>query len=148
MKRARSISKSTESVVAAGSKDEPPKKIAKKRVKSVSTQSPRGRSDSQTSPLSSTPGPLPLAMKPGSVPVSATKLGSLPMHGEHLPEGGPRSVPKFAEKTCGNLRATMSKLKELKMKGVKVRLLTVEGCEGEMKLMLKSCLAATYALRW
>lgn len=114
MKRARSISKSTESV-AVSSKDEPPKKVAKKRVKSV-TQSPRGRSDSQTSPVSSTP----LAMKP-SVPVSATKLGSLPMHGEHLPEGGPRSVPRFAEKTCGNLKAAMSKLKEFKLKGVKVR---------------------------
>lgn len=111
MKRARTVSKSSESVaVHVANKDEPPKKIAKKRVKSV-TQSPnpRSRSDSRSSPV------------PGNTikftaPLSATKLGSLPMYGEHLPEGGPTPIPKLAEKTCGNLRAIMGKLKESKMK--------------------------------
>lgn len=117
MKRTRTISKSTESIVAGG-KDEPPKKISKKRVKSV-TQSPRSRSDSQSSPVSSTPGPVAMVVKL-SAPVSATKLGSLPMYGEHLPEGGPKAIPKLAVKTCGNLTSIMNKLKELKMKGVKV----------------------------
>ena len=112
MKRVRNISRSTENV--AGSKDEPPKKIAKKRVKSVTAQSPtsKGRSDTQSSPVTSTlPGP-PLVR-----PSPASKLGSLPMYGEHLPEGGAHSIPKLADQTCCNLRDIMGKLKEFKMKG-------------------------------
>lgn len=117
MKRARTSSKSSENI-AVGAKDEPPKKVAKKRVKSV-TQSPRGRSDSQSSPVSSTPGPVAMMPK-SSAPLSVIKLGSLPMYGEHLPEGGPKAIPKLAEKTCENLKAIMNKLKDFKVKGSKV----------------------------
>ena len=116
MKRARTTSKSTENIT--GVKDEPPKKVAKKRVKSV-TQSPRSRSDSLSSPVSSIPVPVPMVPK-SSAPVSAAKIGSLPMYGEHLPEGGPKAILKLAEKTCGNLKAVMNKLKDFKVKGSKV----------------------------
>lgn len=119
MKRARNI-RSTENVVV-GSKDEPPKKIAKKRVKSVTAQSPtsKGRSSSDTlsSPVTSTP-----LVRPSPV----SKLGSLPMYGEHLPEGGAHSIPKLADQTCSNLRDIMGKLKESKMKGGKVSYMLVE----------------------
>lgn len=114
MKRSRNVSRSTENVVV-GSKDEPPKKIAKKRVKSVTAQSPtsKGRSscDTQSSPpLTSVPPGPPLVR-----PSPASKLGSLPMYGEHLPEGGAHSIPKLAGQTCSNLRDIMGKLKEFKM---------------------------------
>ena len=115
MKRARTSSKSAETV-AGGAKDEPPKKIARKRVKSVA-QSPLPRPDSQTSPVQ--------AASVKSNVRSATKLGSLPMYGEYLPDGGAVAIPKLAEKTCGNVRDIMEQLKELKTKGGKVSLLCI-----------------------
>lgn len=113
MKRARTISKSTENVVV-GSKDEPPvKKIAKKRVKSVTqTTAPQSQTGSSVVTASSAPG-----VKHGAPFHSILKLGSLPMYGEHLPVEGSSCIPKLAEKTCDNLRVIMSKVRECKLKG-------------------------------
>ena len=111
MKRSRNSSKSSESV-GAGNKDEPPKKL-KKRVKSV-TQSPASQNVSEVQQPAVLPTP---AVKHSPRPNSASKLGSLPMYGEDLPDEGYASVPKLAEKVCGNLRVIMEKVKELKAKG-------------------------------
>lgn len=122
MKRARN--KSTEIVL----KDEPLKKVSKKRVKSItqSPSNPQSHSISLPSPVASVPAPV--VVKP-SVPkplISASKLGSLPMYGEHLPDGGYAEIPKLAEKSCENLRHVMTKIKEFKSKGgSKVSQLTV-----------------------
>lgn len=116
MKRARSISKSSENVVSS-SKDEPPKKVAKKRLKSVN---PQGHSDpalSSPAVAINVPAAPVVHVKPGPTLNSASILGSLPMYGEHLPSEGYVSIPKFAEKTCDNLRVIMAKLKDFKMKG-------------------------------
>ncbi len=111
MKRSRNNSKSSENI-GTGNKDEPPKKIAKKRVKSV-TQSPVTQN---TSELQSPAAVVPVKQH-NIRPNSASKLGSLPMYGEHLPDEGYASIPKLAEKVCGNLRVFMEKIKELKPKG-------------------------------
>ena len=108
MKRSRTGSKSSESVLA-GSKDEPPKKVAKRRVKSV-TQSP-------VVPESHCPAVLAPPVKHAPRPISASKLGSLPMHGEHLPDEGYVSIPKLAERVCGNLGSIMGKIRDFKLKG-------------------------------
>lgn len=110
MKRSRtsSSSRSVENV-ASGSKDEPPKKVAKKRVKSV-TQSPVNQNASEPQP----PAPV---VKHSPRPNSASKLGSLPMYGEDLPDEGYASIPKLAEKVCGNLKAVMDQVKDCKLRG-------------------------------
>ena len=108
MKRARSVSKSAESV---SSKDEPPKKVSKKRVKPIA-QSQCQSTD--TSTVVSTPTSL---VKPGVPLHSVPKLGSLPMYGEHLPEDGYVSIPTHAETTCDNLRVVMANIRDCKLKG-------------------------------
>ena len=107
MKRSRTSSKSAEGVVPS-SKDEPPKKVAKKRIKSSTQSSPQSASQSSSSV------PTPFIVKPSKAPNSATKLGSLPMYGEELPDNGHAAIPKWAKNTCDNLRLIMGKIRELK----------------------------------
>ena len=112
MKRARNstTNKSTDSVVTG--KDEPPKKVSKKRIK-PSTQSSSPQS------TATTVQPPAVVPKPGHSPPSNSvlKLGSLPMYGEDVPKNGYATVPKLAESTCDNLRSIMGKIKEFKTKG-------------------------------
>lgn len=119
MKRSRTVSKSTESV--SSGKDEPPKKIAKKRVKSAA------QPQVDSSPVVRTPISTPI-IKPGTPFNSASKLGSLPMYGEHLPEDGYDSIPALAERTCDNLRVIMAKIRDAKLK-----------CSGGSKVINNGC---------
>jgi len=102
-KRQRSVSKSAEV------KDEPPKKAQKKRLKTSAPQ--------QTAPHTVTSSLV--QQKP---PKSCMKLGSLPMYGEQIPEGGFDYVPNLAEKSCSDIKAIMLKIKEIKSVGNQVSL--------------------------
>lgn len=100
MKRGRSASKSTDNAA----KEEPPKKVQKKRLRTQSSLS-------CNTLIAVNPNPGVVQLKP---PKSCVKLGSLPMYGEQVPEKGYDSVPGLAEKTCDDIRTVMAKIRELK----------------------------------
>ena len=104
MKRGRSASKSGDGNV----KEEPPKKVQKKRLKTpVSLQQ-----------NVASPTPSCTQFKP---PKSCSKLGSLSMYGEQVPEDGFDSIPKLAENCCSDIRNMMLKIKEIKSSEEHVR---------------------------
>ena len=101
MKRGRSASKSAENAA----KEEPPKKVQKKRLKT--------QSSIPCAPIVPVnPSPDVVQLKP---PKSSVKLGSLPMYGEQVPEKGYNSVPELAEKTCSDIRTAMAKIRDFKL---------------------------------
>ena len=54
---------------------------------------------------------------PAPQPREPALLGSLPLYGEELPDGGYDNIPAAARKTCAALRDTLCKIHRLKENG-------------------------------
>ena len=60
------------------------------------------------------PPPKKVRKVKAAVPPKVELLGSLPLYGEELPDGGFDNIPSAAQKACAGLRDVLGKIRELK----------------------------------